>query len=94
MSLSQVAPGKKVTFFWGHCVYHIHVFIMVVPIILLYIPISGKRLPEWLIKDLLEKEKIHKKEEFLQGKEVTRAEKIIVPGETVEDFIARKWKKQ
>jgi len=55
---------------------------------------KGKRLPEWLIKDLLEKEKIHKKEEFLQGKEVTRAEKIIVPGETVEDFIARKWKKQ
>merc|ERR1719341_2706806 len=55
---------------------------------------KGKRLPEWLIKDLLEKEKIHKKETFLQGKEVTRAEKIIVPGETVEDFIARKWKKQ
>ena len=75
-------------------IYQIRVFIMVVPIILLYIPISGKRLPEWLIKDLLEKEKIHKKEEFLQGKEVTRAEKIIVPGETVEDFIARKWKKQ
>ena len=59
-----------------------------------HIPISGKRLPEWLIKDLLEKEKIHEKETFLQGKEVTRAEKIIVPGETVEDFIARKWKKQ
>ena len=61
---------------------------------LIYFIITGKRLPEWLIKELLEKEKIHEKEKFLQGKEVTRAENIIVPGESVEDFIARKWKKQ
>ena len=57
-------------------------------------PISGKRLPEWLIKDILEKEKIYEKERFLRGKELTKAEEIILPGESVEDFIARKWKKQ
>merc|ERR1712209_172669 len=32
---------------------------------------EGKRLPEWLIKELLEQDRLHAKEEKLKGKEVT-----------------------
>ena len=54
---------------------------------------AGKRLPEWLIKELLEQDRLHAKEEQLRGKEVTKAEEIIKPGESVKDFIARTWNK-
>jgi len=54
---------------------------------------EGKRLPEWLIKELLEQDRLHAKEEKLRGKEVTKEEEIIKPGETVKDFIARTWNK-
>ena len=54
---------------------------------------SGKRLPEWLIKELLEQDRLHAKEEKLKGKEVTRGEEIVKPGESVKEFIARTWNK-
>ena len=59
----------------------------------LFLLFQGKRLPEWLIKELLEQDRLHAKEEQLRGKEVTKAEEIIKPGETVKDFIARTWNK-
>lgn len=41
----------------------------------------------------MEKDKIYEKEAALEGKEVTKAERIIMPGETVKEFIARNWNK-
>ena len=58
-----------------------------------HIIMSGKRLPEWLIKELLEQDRHHAKEEKLKGKEVTRGEEIVKPGESVKEFIARTWNK-
>ena len=52
--------------------------------------LTGKRLPEWLIKELLESDRLHEKEELMRGKEVTKGEEIVKHGETVEQFIARK----
>ena len=54
---------------------------------------TGKRLPEWLIKELLEQDRLHAKEENLRGKELTREEEIVKSGETVKEFIARTWNK-
>ena len=51
---------------------------------------QGKRLPEWLIQELMEQDKLHEKETKLRGKEVTKGEEIVKTGETVEQFISRK----
>jgi len=53
---------------------------------------QGHRLPEWLIKELMEKDKEDAKEKAMQGKEVTRGEQIVKKGETVDQFIQRVWK--
>ena len=55
---------------------------------------KGKRLPEWLIKELLEQDKEHIKEKALRGKEFTTGQEIVKPGESVKEFIARTWNKQ
>ena len=52
--------------------------------------LAGKRLPEWLIKELMESDRLHEKEELLRGKEVTKGEEIVKDGETVQQFISRK----
>ena len=54
---------------------------------------KGKRLPEWLIKELLEQDKENTKENAMAGKEFTTGQEIVKPGETVKDFIARTWNK-
>ena len=54
---------------------------------------KGKRLPEWLIKELIEKDRIQAKEEALMGRELTTEEVIVKPGETVKEFIGRTWNK-
>ena len=54
---------------------------------------EGKRLPEWLIKELMEKDRLHAKEEALRGREVTSGDVIVKPGETVKEFIQRTWNK-
>jgi len=53
---------------------------------------QGHRLPEWLIKELMEKDREDAKEKAMQGKEVTTGEKIVKDGETVDQFIKRVWK--
>ena len=53
---------------------------------------QGKRLPEWLIKELMEQDRQFDKEQKLEGKELTTGRAIVKPGETVQEFIARKWK--
>jgi len=53
---------------------------------------QGHRLPEWLIKELMEKDREDAKEKAMQGKEVTTGEKIVKGGETVDQFIKRVWK--
>ena len=40
----------------------------------------------------MEKDREDSKERAMQGKEITTGEKIVKPGETVEQFIQRKWK--
>ena len=54
---------------------------------------KGKRLPEWLIKELIEKDRIQAKEEALMGRELTTEDVIVKPGETVKEFIGRTWNK-
>lgn len=54
---------------------------------------KGKRLPEWLIKELMEQDIVQAKEDALRGREVTSGDVIVKPGETVKDFIARTWNK-
>jgi len=54
---------------------------------------KGKRLPEWLIKELLEQDKQNAKEEALLGKEYTTEKEIVKPNESVKEFIARTWNK-
>ena len=49
----------------------------------------GKRLPEWLIKELMEEDRINAKDEALRGKELTTGEVIVQPGETVREFEAK-----
>jgi len=53
---------------------------------------QGHRLPEWLIKELMEKDREDAKEKAMQGKEVTTGEKIVKDGETVDQFVKRVWK--
>lgn len=50
---------------------------------------AGKRLPEWLIKELMEQDMTNAKEEALRGKELTTGEVIVQPGETVREFEAK-----
>ena len=50
---------------------------------------AGKRLPQWLIKELMEQDRTNAKEEALRGKELTTGEVIVQPGETVRQFEAR-----
>ena len=50
---------------------------------------AGKRLPEWLIKELMEQDRTNAKEEALRGKELTTGEVIVQPGETVREFEAK-----
>ena len=50
---------------------------------------AGKRLPEWLIKELMEQDRANAKEEALRGKELTTGEVIVQPGETVREFEAK-----
>merc|ERR1719318_2546497 len=54
---------------------------------------NGKRLPEWLIRELRVQDKEHEKEMALRGKEYTKEEDIVMPNETVKEFIARTWNK-
>jgi len=54
---------------------------------------EGKRLPEWLIKELIEEDKEHEKEKALMGKDYTKQELIVKKDETVKEFIARTWNK-
>jgi len=53
---------------------------------------KGKRLPEWLIIELMEQDKQKAKEDLLQGKTFTTKEDIVQRGETVDSFIQRTWK--
>jgi len=54
---------------------------------------QGKKLPEWLIKELMEQDKEKAKEEAMTGKEFTTGQEIVKQGETVKEFIARTWNK-
>ena len=40
----------------------------------------------------MEKDREESKERAMQGKEITTGHTIVEPGETVEQFIQRKWK--
>jgi len=53
---------------------------------------KGKRLPQWLILELMEQDKQKEKEELLYGKTYTTKEDIVKQGETVNSFIERTWK--
>jgi len=53
---------------------------------------QGHRLPEWLIKELMEKDREDAKEAAMAGREVTTGEEVVRRGETVEQFIKRQWK--
>jgi len=53
---------------------------------------KGKRLPQWLILELLEEDKQKEKEKRLEGKMYTTKETIVKSGETVDEFIQRTWK--
>jgi len=53
---------------------------------------KGKRLPQWLILELLEEDKQQEKERKMEGKMYTTKEDIVKPGETVDQFIQRTWK--
>jgi len=53
---------------------------------------QGHRLPEWLIKELMEKDREEAREAAMAGREVTSGEEIVKKGETVEEFIKRQWK--
>lgn len=59
---------------------------------LLPLTYQGKKLPDWLIKELIEKDREDAKEAALAGKDVTTEETIVKPGETVQQFIQRTWK--
>ena len=54
---------------------------------------EGKRLPEWLIKELIEQDKEHEKEKALIGKDYAKQEMIVKENESVKEFIARTWNK-
>jgi len=53
---------------------------------------KGKRLPQWLIMELMEEDKLKEKERNLEGKMYTTKEDIVKSGETVDQFIQRTWK--
>jgi len=53
---------------------------------------QGKRLPAWLIKELMEEDRQFEKEKTMMGKDFTTAETIVKPKETVKEFISRTWK--
>merc|ERR1719342_1364414 len=52
---------------------------------------QGKRLPAWLIKELMEEDRQFEKEKTMMGKDFTTEETIVKPNETVEEFISRTW---
>ena len=45
-----------------------------------------------ILQELMEKDREESKERAMQGKEITTGQTIVKPGETVEQFIQRKWK--
>jgi hypothetical protein len=53
---------------------------------------EGKKLPQWLIKEVMEEEREAAKQAALAGRDVTSGERIVQPGETVQQFIKRTWK--
>jgi len=53
---------------------------------------KGKKLPQWLIMELMEEDRMKAKEALLDGKTFTTKETIVRPGETVDQFIKRTWK--
>jgi len=53
---------------------------------------QGKRLPQWLIMELMENDRQQEKEKQMDGKTLTTKEQIVKPGETVDQFIQRTWK--
>lgn len=53
---------------------------------------KGKRLPQWLILELMENDKMQAKEAKIEGKTYTTKEDIVKPGETVNNYIERTWK--
>eukprot|EP00088_Acartia_fossae_P013484 TRINITY_DN17087_c0_g1_i1.p1 TRINITY_DN17087_c0_g1~~TRINITY_DN17087_c0_g1_i1.p1 ORF type:complete len:281 (-),score=28.28 TRINITY_DN17087_c0_g1_i1:56-871(-) len=62
-----------------------------------YTPITpgtykGKRLPQWLILELMENDKQMAEEKKMEGKTYTTKETIVRKGETVDQFIQRTWK--
>jgi len=53
---------------------------------------KGKRLPKWLIVELMEQDIQKEKDRQMEGKFYTTKEMIVKPNETVEQFIQRTWK--
>jgi len=53
---------------------------------------KGKRLPQWLIVELMENDKLQEKEALMEGKTYTTKEDILRQGDTVKSFIERTWK--
>jgi len=60
---------------------------------LLPLTYKGKRLPEWLIKELIEQDIQNEQDKKMEGKSFTTKEQLIQPGETVEQFTKRVWGK-
>jgi len=52
---------------------------------------NGKRLPAWLIKELMEQDREYEEEKSTRGKEYTSGQSIVRHNETVKEFIARNW---
>merc|ERR1719495_2490184 len=50
---------------------------------------KGMRKPAWLIKELLEKDIQDHKDKDMEGRSFTTKEKLVLPGETVEEFTKR-----
>eukprot|EP00088_Acartia_fossae_P056792 TRINITY_DN6616_c0_g1_i1.p1 TRINITY_DN6616_c0_g1~~TRINITY_DN6616_c0_g1_i1.p1 ORF type:complete len:273 (+),score=43.92 TRINITY_DN6616_c0_g1_i1:36-854(+) len=53
---------------------------------------KGKRLPQWLIIELMEDDKLKEQEAKMENKTFTTKETILREGETVQEFINRTWK--
>jgi len=53
---------------------------------------KGKKLPQWLIVELMEQDRQREKDAQMEGKFYTTKESIVKPKETVEQFIQRTWK--
>jgi len=50
---------------------------------------KGSRKPAWLIKEILEQDILDEKEKAMEGKSLTTKEMLVLPGETVQQFIQR-----